>query len=1117
MTRKSVISQKYQKKSHLQHIQERPDTYIGSCDERTESLWVLDNNKMVHRDVTFVPGFLKIFDEILVNAADNKRRDSSMKSIKVTICNDHISIENDGQGIPVVMHETEQMYVPQMVFGELLSGDNYDDSSDRVVGGRNGYGAKLANIFSSLFCVETIDSKAGKKYSQRWHQNMSKVDPPVIQSAGKRKDFTRITFAPDYAKFGLEGLTPDILALFHKRVYDMAGTTPHDVIVYLNGERVPVRNFKQYCSLYFQDETKMLYEKINERWEVCVTVSQDQQAQQVSFCNAICTTSGGEHVRHILDEISRRVLPHRSLKDLNVRPSLVKLSTFVFVNALITNPSFDSQTKEKLTTRASKFGPEHLKPTISEKFAGSILRNSGIVAEVLFYARAKSQRLLEKKTATRKSTKMTIAKLDDARKAGTRQSSECTLILTEGDSAKSLAIAGLAVIGRDKFGVFPLKGKLLNVRDATNQKVMENKEVQNIMKIMGLNIGRTYSDVSALRYGHIMIMTDQDHDGSHIKGLIINLIQHFWPSLLQIPDFLQVFITPIVKCTQGPRALRFYTTPEYEAFAAANDIKKWKVKYYKGLGTSSAKEAREYFSALHRNRIPFQCMTEKGTALIDMCFSKTKSKERKEWISSYQRGTHVDFNVTEMSYDDFVNKEYIVMGVQSNLRAIPSAMDGLKTSQRKILFACLKRNLKDEIKVAQLAGYTSEHAVYHHGEASLNATIINMAQNYIGSNNINLLKPNGQFGTRLIGGKDAASPRYVFTQLNEITGQLFHPDDAALYEYMEEDGQQIEPPHYMPVLPMLLVNGSNGIGTGWSTVIHQYNPLDIIQNIRMRLKGQMPPILVPWYRGFRGTIRKNGDEFLMTGCWTWKNAQTLHISELPVGTWTSPYKEFLENAMDGKNGFKSDAIKNVDSQHTDNQVSFDVKLRPDLADALQKDETSLVKLFKLQKKLTLTNMHAFDCNGHLKKYHNTADILDEYFQQRIALYARRKEHMLKCLSGRHQRLVQKIQFLQLVVNGQYIFKGCSKKQLTEQLQQHSLGDAEHLLSMSMWNMTDDKIAELCAQRDECQRTIQTLNALEVQQLWLNDLKQVEKKYQQQFKSISTEQPETRPKKRKKKN
>ena len=201
MSRNSKVSQKYQKKSHLEHIKERPDTYIGSCETRCEPMWVFCESKkcMEYRDVNYVPGLYKIFDEILVNAADNKQRDLTMKAIRVTVTPERITIENDGCGIPIVMHETEHIWVPQLVFGELLSGDNYDDSDDRVVGGRNGYGAKLANIFSSTFCVETVDSKVNKIYTQSWHNNMSKVDNPSIKSAGKRKDFTRVTFAPDFA------------------------------------------------------------------------------------------------------------------------------------------------------------------------------------------------------------------------------------------------------------------------------------------------------------------------------------------------------------------------------------------------------------------------------------------------------------------------------------------------------------------------------------------------------------------------------------------------------------------------------------------------------------------------------------------------------------------------------------------------------------------------------------------------------------------------------------------------------------------------------------------------------------------------------------------------------
>jgi DNA topoisomerase-2 len=1108
MNRESTVSKKYQKKSHLEHIKERPDTYIGSCQTRSESMWVFcaATNRMEFREIKYVPGLYKIFDEILVNAADNKQRDSSMKAIRVTVTPDRITVENDGRGIPIVMHETEKMWVPQLVFGELLSGDNYDDDDDRVVGGRNGYGAKLANIFSSTFCVETIDSTSGKLYAQTWHNNMSRVETPTIRSAGKRKDFTRISFAPDLSKFGLQQIDADTMALFQKRVYDIAGTTAADVRVYFNGHRLPVQNFKQYCSLYFQDETKIAYEQLNERWEVCVTVSHDQQPQQVSFCNSICTTKGGEHVKCVLDNIAKHVLSHRSFKELTVKASNLRNSTFVFVNALVTNPSFDSQTKETLMTRQSQFGPARFKPCISEQFANAIIKRSGIVEEMLFFARAKSQRQLQRKTSSNKTSRLIgVPKLDDATRAGSRRSGECTLILTEGDSAKALAIAGLSVIGRDCFGVFPLKGKLLNVRAASNQAVMQNAEIQNIMKIMGLNIGKTYTDVSSLRYGHIMIMTDQDHDGSHIKGLIINFLHLFWPSLLQIPHFLQVFITPIVKCTKGTHSKKFYTTPEYEQFAQSVELTQWKVKYYKGLGTSNAAEAKEYFSNLHSNRIPFQTLDTSCSTLIDMCFNKSMVAQRKQWISSYNCQTYMDFTVKEMSYTDFVNKEYIIMAVQDNLRSLPHVMDGLKPSQRKILFACLKRNLKDEIKVAQLAGYTSEHAAYHHGEASLHGAIINMAQNYVGSNNINLLEPNGQFGTRLIGGKDAASPRYVFTQLAPLTEMIFHPSDAPLYQYLEDDGQSIEPAYYLPVIPMVLINGSVGIGTGWSSNIPPHNPCDLVQYLTARLENKKVPALKPWYRGFTGTVTPTDTCFMMRGCWTWSAASCLQITELPVGTWTTPYKDFLEKAVDGQaTAFSKGMIVKVESNHTDTAVAFSITLSPAFADTLRNDQDTLVKMFKLQKKIDINNMHAFDAQGNIKKYQSALEIIEEFYEQRLTLYKQRKHHWNKQLQLKLHRLTQKIQFLRLVVDGIFTFKGLNKQQLLTQLEQRGLHDADYLLTMSMWNMTDEKIVEHCQQEQKYRAEIQQLGQTSAAQLWLHDLKQIEHKlYQTKTLAITT--------------
>lgn len=1093
-SRNAAVSNRYQKKSHLQHIKDRPDSYIGSCESRRESMWVIVAGKMEYREITYVPALFKIFDEILSNAADNKHRDPNMKSIKVNMTEHSITVENDGNGIPVEKHAEHHIYVPQMVFGELLTGDNYDDSEERVGGGRNGYGAKLTNIFSKSFCIETVDSNANKKYSQQWSDNMTKVTPPHITSGNKRKDYTRVTFAPDFERFGQTKLTEDMLSLFRKRVYDIAGTTQADVRVYLNGAKLPVQNFKQYCEMYTKGQ-KLVHEKVNARWEVCVTMAPDQQPQQVSFCNSICTSAGGEHVKYVSDHIARKLLPHRAFKDLNVRPFMVTRSMFIFVNALVVNPCFDSQTKETLTTRASKFGA--YKPVISDKFVKSIVKHSGIVEEVTFFARAKSQRQLERKTGGTKKTTLTgIPKLDDATFAGGRRSKQCTLILTEGDSAKSLAIAGLSVIGRQRYGVFPLKGKLLNVRDASNAMVGNNAEIQHLLKIVGLNIGTTYTSTDRLRYGSIMIMTDQDHDGSHIKGLIINFLHHFWPALLQIPNFLQVFITPIVKCTRRGQASQvFYTTPEFDLWKQSN-VEGWHIKYYKGLGTSSAKEAKEYFSNLPRHRIPFGPMTEADGQLIHNCFSKKEVQFRKTWISGYEEGTHMNFDTDEMSYSDFVDKEYIIMAVKSNMRGIPHVMDGFKPSQRKILFACLKRKLHAEIKVAQLAGYTSEHASYHHGEASLNGAIINMAQDFVGSNNINLLTPNGQFGTRLMGGKDAASPRYVFTQLSAVTELIFHPDDAALYTYLNDDGQQIEPAHYVPVIPMLLVNGSSGIGTGWSSTIPSYNPGDIIDNLRTLLSDSAPKRMVPWFRGFTGqVVPVQPGRWHTRGTFRWSTATKLEITELPVGTWTNKYKEMLEKQLEGSGSVKKGHVLHVACDYTDTAVHFTVTMSTEAAAKYQSNEADLVKAFKLSSTVDTNNMHAFDKDGRLQKYNSELDILQQFFERRLELYQARKLHQIKCVKKQCSVLTDKVRFINMVTDGSFQFRGREKAVLMSELTRlQFVGEGfDYLLNMPLWNLTDEKSQSLALELTKYEQELDQLHLISAKHMWLHDLDNLERK------------------------
>ena len=640
--KKKKVEEIYQKLSQYEHILKRPDSYIGSIEFQKERLWVYNNEteKLEFRDIKYVPGLFKIFDEILVNAADNYQIDKTMKYIKVDIKQkeNKIKIKNGGKGIPIQMHSKYNMYVPQLIFGNLLTSSNYDDNIKKVTGGRNGYGAKLTNIYSKTFIVETADKETGKKYTQKFYNNMLNFNEPKIEDYDK-EDFTCITFEPDLERFGMKELDDDIIALFEKRVYDMAGITPNSVSVYLNGKKLNVKNFEDYIRMYLdasKEEDEMdppiVFEQPHKRWEVGMSLS-ESQFQQVSFVNAISTSKGGKHVDYVTDKIVKAILDkiEKKEKNLTIKPQHVKQHLWIFVNCLIENPVFDSQTKETLTSKKEDFGSEF---DLSDSFIKKVLKTN-IVERCLRYAKTREEEknLRKLNSGTKKTARLIgIEKLDDANWAGTRNSSKCTLILTEGDSAKSLAMAGIEVVGRDSFGCFPLRGKLLNVRECSTHKILKNQEVQYLMKILGIKIGESYTDVKNLRYGSILIMTDQDVDGSHIKGLIINFIHTFWPSLIKLNGFVRQFITPILKASKGKEVISFYTIPEYKKWVEekGKKIKGWKIKYYKGLGTSSNKEAQEYFANIQRHRIDFEYQSEKDDESIDMAFNKKKNRRKKK-------------------------------------------------------------------------------------------------------------------------------------------------------------------------------------------------------------------------------------------------------------------------------------------------------------------------------------------------------------------------------------------------------------------------------------------------------------------------------------------------------
>jgi DNA topoisomerase-2 len=521
-----------------------------------------------------------------------------------------------------------------------------------------------------------------------------------------------------------------------------------------------------------------------------------------------------------------------------------------------------------------------------------------------------------------------------------------------------------------------------------------------------------------------LFLTDQDLDGSHIKGLCINLFESEWPSLIQIPGFMGFMNTPILKAVKGAKTLMFYNDGEYDEWKTENeaDVKGWKIKYYKGLGTSTGKEFKEYFE--QKKLVGFQHTGPSSTAAIDMVFNKKRADDRKDWLKEYDRELFVDTNQPLITYEDFINKEFIHFSKYDCDRSIPNLMDGLKTSLRKILFAAFKKNLVTEIKVAQFSGYVSEHACYHHGEASLNGAIVGMAQNFVGSNNINLLVPSGQFGTRGKGGDDSASERYIFTQLSKITRAIFPKHDDAILSYLNDDGTPVEPVFYAPIIPMILVNGSKGIGTGFSTDIMSYNPLQIIGYLKYKLVG-FPLIedpFVPFYEGFQGTIEKIGpSKFLIKGKYEKVGPDKIRVTELPVGFWTESFKEYLEDLIEpglNKEGKKIvPLVKDYDDMSRDTTVDFTITLQKGKVEELESSQlehgcNGIEKLFKLYSTSSTTNMHLFDSSDKLKKYDTVEEIIDDYYLSRFQLYIKRKEFLIEALEKELIILSNKARYIQ---------------------------------------------------------------------------------------------------------
>jgi DNA topoisomerase-2 len=1000
-----MTSSNYIKQDPITHILTRPDMYVGSKTFEQQSDYIWKNNKIVKKDIKICPALTRTFIEILSNAIDNIERSkdtNKMTYIKVHLSQTECEIINDGSIIPIIVNDKEKIYNHTLIFGHLLSGSNYNDSEKRYTSGRNGLGAKLTNVLSKSFSVEGVDPERKLKFEQTWTNNMRETTGPKITKTSRSARYTSIKWSWDcnWFKAGMKLIPENIIDLFGLYVLNASMLT--ELNVQLNGSKLPNKLIK-YFDL-FDDETTTILKLENEHSKVFITFSPIDEFETISFVNGIQTKNGGKHVNAWVEAVCRPIVEKLKTKVPGITLKDVKPYFRFLIITRIANPEFEGQEKNEL--KAPNIDAQLITSSQVSKIMKSII---GKKLDALI--QIKDDKILAKAVST--NTFLDIKGYNKANNAGVKKGNECILIVCEGDSAKTFAMEGINSngfnnkVGRDWFGIYPLRGKLLNTRNATSTSISKNKVITNLIKILGLDCTNP-NNIEKLNYGKMCILTDADVDGIHIEGLLLNFFHSMFPRLLEI-NFVISMKTPIlrVSISNKKEPIYFFDEKTYRNFDLPKNSQ---TKYFKGLGTNKTEDIKKVFGI----KILQFTIDDNTNNFFNIAFNKTETIERKKWLEEYSPLDESKKTLDEESSQTVqfpisrhLNEELIKFFHDDCKRSIPSVFDGLKESQRKIVYAAKKRKIEKELKIAQFGAYVAEHTNYHHGEENLFKTIIKMAQNFVGSNNLPLFSEDGQFGTRLQGGEDAAKPRYICTQPQPVFYSLFNSEDDNLLTYQENDGDKIEPFHYITTIPMLLVNGCIGIGTGWMCNVPQFRPQDIIKASEFWMNNEHKKLqlflnaIKPWYNNFTGSVEKISDTKFQTNGIYNQTRNTIKITELPIGVWSSNFEEDLNKMQ-----FKK-YIKSLKSNTTPQIVCFE----------FETTETFDIEIFKKKMCtfLNLDNIVVFDKIQKIKRV-NLKEVFDLWGEEKLNLIENRKQFQLTNLKKMLQLTTYKYKFIEAIKN-----------------------------------------------------------------------------------------------------
>ena len=1062
------VDTQYENLSQREHILKRMNLYLGSKNETENIVWVINKNtdQLEKETISYSIALINSIYESLQNTVDHCLKTKSIKglnkcdTIKLNFNHEtgEISVFNNGQGIKVEKFNNTEQYIIEVIFSEYLSGSNFNNDAEIKIGA-NGLGIKLLNTVSEYFIVETSDAINKMYYTQKFENNNSIKNKPVIEkftkiSKEKKVPHTKITFLPDYKLFNTtpEKIKETLDKLLFTYLTYISVYLGEKYNIYYNEELITKKKLTDLSeSILDKDDiiTCKLANKNNKKddfLEINIGIYDSNDGQEhLSLINGLYISHGGTHIRYInkliLENLKTKL--EKKLKDkVKITNKLISNFLFIFIKGDLNHLEFKIQGKNEISVSETRFKEYEF----DQKVYKQIWSKLETEFDRIYLDK------ISKENVTKKTSKMRgILKYRSADKAGTSESPNCTLVVPEGDSAESCVRNGLTsnkALGYKYFGIFNIQGVPLNVRKEIDikeikknghieyiidkkKKLMENERINSLIKVMNLNYSYTYDltpkgeeEYKTLRYGKVLIATDADVDGlGMICSLILNFFNVFFPKLLE-RKVINIFSTPLIRAypTKKNKYIEeFYNIDDYNEWLEKINTNDYKINYIKGLAGHSNMEIKYMFKDFYKNIYKFE-LDQKATDYFEIYFGNDADK-RKVILAGQEEYKEDDYRekyknkIISCSYQLNTNtKEFQLDNIQ---RKMPHIIDGLNPARRKVLAGAIKKfkQSNSTIKVFQLGGYIAEHMMYHHGSDSLNKTIINMAQNFAGSRNIPLLLPIGQFGSRYKGGDDAGSARYINTKLNKSVVELLYPIiDNDLLEYHIIDGELAEPKYFIPILPTVLLEDISLPSTGWKIEVYARDIEQVINNVKNLINDESSKISKMKYfkNKFKGKEVKNKNTNMLIGLYEIpKNSKdTLIINELPPKVWNEKYidslekKEFIDEVLDESTiddvriivNFKKGELNKLIAEYPDH------KNNSEYLDAIEYNLNLYIKLSH--------HINFYQINNAVKEYKNYETVIMDWFYIRKDCYIKRINRELILLKYKIIMLENIIRFIE---------------------------------------------------------------------------------------------------------